>query len=183
MYFPLPYLFVSLLLGINGTGKPTYWDRYQQPGQCFSPLGDLSTGKATDPTREHNTIFTRSPVGCISLLYVWAVGSNALVLPKEAGFRMGNKSSYGVRHAILEVHYDNPQITANITDNSGIRIYYTSKLRFGLLAVFVEGGGIDVIFLFRPNDAGVMTIGDIVAQFTPIPPLLQPYALGTLLQA
>ena len=111
------------------------------------------------------------------------MGSNALVLPKEAGFRMGNKSSYGVRHAILEVHYDNPQIVANITDNSGIRIYYTSKLRFGLLAVFVEGGGIDVIFLFRPNDAGVMTIGDIVAQFTPIPPLLQPYALGTLLQA
>jgi hypothetical protein len=128
--------------GENGTLN--YWDKYQQYGECSSPLGDLDTG-------------------CVSIVYMWALGAGPLVLPEAAGYRMGTKMSYGVRHGILEVHYDNPTLVANITDNSGVRFYYTDKI--------------------RPNDAAIMSVGDVLVNFYPIPPYLPPYAPGSYYQA
>lgn len=59
-------------------------------------------------------------------MYAWAVGSNALYLPEEAGFRIGIN---GIRYIILEVHYDNPLGTQGIVDSSGVEITMTKKLR------------------------------------------------------
>lgn len=100
-------------------------------GECASPVGDVGTG-------------------CISLLYAWAVGMSSLVLPDEAGFRMGTSSPYGIRHLILEIHYDNLKRRTNVQDSSGIRIWYTPTI--------------------RKYDAAVLTLGDVVTTLPSLPP-------------
>lgn len=66
------------------------------------------------------------------------MGSEGDTFPEHVGFPMGedleNPSYY-----ILEMHYDNPRFDQDISDNSGLRIFYTDKLRefdLGTLAIF-----------------------------------------------
>eukprot|EP01120_Amphizonella_sp_Union-15-10_P003465 TRINITY_DN13883_c0_g1_i1.p1 TRINITY_DN13883_c0_g1~~TRINITY_DN13883_c0_g1_i1.p1 ORF type:complete len:538 (+),score=55.78 TRINITY_DN13883_c0_g1_i1:127-1740(+) len=113
------------------TKNPAFWDKYQNPGECSSPLGDVGTG-------------------CISLMWAWAVGMNSIVLPQDAGFRIGTSSPHGIKHIVVEIHYNNVEKASNIFDSSGIRIHYTTAL--------------------RKYDAGVMTLGDPLTRLPSIPP-------------
>eukprot|EP01129_Flabellula_baltica_P003190 TRINITY_DN13002_c0_g1_i1.p1 TRINITY_DN13002_c0_g1~~TRINITY_DN13002_c0_g1_i1.p1 ORF type:complete len:552 (-),score=120.87 TRINITY_DN13002_c0_g1_i1:16-1671(-) len=74
-------------------------------------------------------------------IWEWAPGISPLILPSEAGFRVGPNS---IRLLELETHYDNPSIDSGIIDNSGLRIYYTTTL--------------------RKYDAGVLQLGDPAVQ-------------------
>mmetsp|Transcript_9126 Transcript_9126/g.11244 ORF Transcript_9126/g.11244 Transcript_9126/m.11244 type:complete len:580 (+) Transcript_9126:121-1860(+) len=69
------------------------------------------------------------------MIYVWAPGENAFALPSAAGLPFGNNSS---KAFMIQMHYNNPQGDEGIVDSSGIRVYYTSKLRketMGLLQI------------------------------------------------
>jgi len=103
---------------------------YDAPGECISPIGN-------------------GPSGCTMLLYGWALGSGSLVMPPEAGFRMG-WSEYAFAFLVIEMHYDNPGLTSGLMDDSGITVFYTPDL--------------------RPYDAGTITMGDPLILFGPIPP-------------
>lgn len=75
---------------------------------------------------------------CSSIIYAWAVGMGDLILPTEAGIRMGGAN--GVKHILVEIHYDNPQQLSNVVDRSGVEMFYVNTL--------------------RTHDAGVLWVGD-----------------------
>jgi len=86
-------------------------------------------------------------IGCTSLLFGWAIGASYFVVPEEAGFRIG-ASANATKFVVLEIHYNNPADVSNVVDNSGVRFHYTTDL--------------------RPNDAGVMVLGDPAVSSVPI---------------
>jgi len=72
----------------------------------------------------------------MELTYVWAPGDLPLVLPPNVGTPLGVN---GFKSFRLQIHYDNPERKDNIIDNSGVRLYYTSKKREFDLGVFQTG--------------------------------------------
>lgn len=64
---------------------------------------------------------------CRTWLVKWDVGMQGeITMPEEAGVRFG-KGSF--KHLLLQIHWNNPNLLVNSTDNSGMRIYYTNRLR------------------------------------------------------
>ncbi|XP_060069273.1 dopamine beta-hydroxylase-like [Ylistrum balloti] len=64
---------------------------------------------------------------CSSWLAQWTMGvEGKIYTPENAGVRFG-KHSY--RYMSLQIHWNNDLSAANFTDNSGMRIFYTTKLR------------------------------------------------------
>lgn len=68
--------------------------------------------------------------------------------PIEAGLSAGG-SNYSL-YVMQETHYNNPDLIANRADSSGMRLYYTSKL--------------------RPNDIGILEVGLEYSAKNSIPP-------------
>ncbi|XP_033730292.1 dopamine beta-hydroxylase-like isoform X1 [Pecten maximus] len=64
---------------------------------------------------------------CSSWLAQWTMGVDGKIYtPHNAGVRFG-KDSYG--YMSLQIHWNNEMSAANLTDNSGMRVYYTNRLR------------------------------------------------------
>ncbi len=89
-----------------------------------------------------------SPLGgaCRSLVYAWAVGGNALVLPAAAGVRLGRGA---LRFVTVEIHYDNPGRLVGELDSTVLRLTVTKNL--------------------RANDAGVLMLGDPMVSSEALP--------------
>uniref|UniRef100_A0A2K5WW80 Dopamine beta-hydroxylase n=1 Tax=Macaca fascicularis TaxID=9541 RepID=A0A2K5WW80_MACFA len=85
---------------------------------------------------------------CRHVLAAWALGAKAFYYPEEAGIAFGGPGSS--RYVRLEVHYHNPLVIEGRRDSSGIRLYYTDKLR-------------------RFN-AGIMELGLVYTPVMAIPP-------------
>jgi Copper type II ascorbate-dependent monooxygenase, N-terminal domain/DOMON domain len=68
--------------------------------------------------------------------YGWAPGDVPLNLPSHIGTPLGSK---GFQSFQLEIHYDNPEGTPNMIDDSGIRLFFTSKKRQYDLGSFMTG--------------------------------------------
>jgi hypothetical protein len=90
-----------------------------------------------------------SPLGtkCQTLLYGWAVGGQPVLLPQEAGVRVGPGSN---RYVIVEVHFNNRNLRAGVVDKSGVAVVLTKTL--------------------RPHDAGMLVIGDPALKMDDMPP-------------
>ena len=63
----------------------------------------------------------------------------------------------GATYFLIETHYDNYNLTPNIIDNSGFRIYYTNKLRKHDAGKLVFGTGIDVTLNVPPLQSRYVT--------------------------
>jgi len=124
----LPELAHHMLVHICEPGD--FWQKYLQYGECSSPVGNLGSG-------------------CYGMLYGWAVGMRNFSFPPEAGFRIGTQPAHGVRHIIIELHYNNPKLISGLVDNSGISLRYTPHL--------------------RKYDAGVITLGDPFVRLPSLP--------------
>lgn len=74
------------------------------------------------------------------IFYIWDVGADPMILPKVAGIPFGKSAVGGHKSLALEVHYNNPQQTSGLVDNSGFRLYFTTNK--------------------RQNDLGMMQVGD-----------------------
>jgi hypothetical protein len=113
---------------------------------CVSEVSAQSYADAAAPS----TCDTRMQLDCPVFWVMWAVGSGPLQLPDAAGLPMGLRTGGDVNtasHVVLEIHYTNPGRAAAIVDSSGFRLWYTSAL--------------------RPNDAGVLTLGDVLFSIPP----------------
>ncbi|KAL3870612.1 hypothetical protein ACJMK2_038660 [Sinanodonta woodiana] len=88
--------------------------------------------------------FMSAQEGCDDIVAVWTVGIPGICLHDNIGIRIGTK---GYKRAVMELHWNNPLKTANTTDRSGMKLYYTSKL--------------------RPNDAGILMVGQTNLQIPP----------------
>ncbi|WAR23630.1 DOPO-like protein [Mya arenaria] len=73
---------------------------------------------------------------CQQLLGTWTYGHQGDCFKGDAGFRIGRK---GTRIAALQIHYNNPEELTGETDQSGMAIYYTTKLRAHDASMFVVG--------------------------------------------
>ncbi|XP_014671913.1 PREDICTED: dopamine beta-hydroxylase-like [Priapulus caudatus] len=85
---------------------------------------------------------------CKEVIGAWAMGAKAMAYPAEAGLAIGGRDFSP--YVMIEIHYNNPETRSDWVDSSGIRFYYTDKL--------------------RRYDAGVMELG---LEYTPkmaIPP-------------
>eukprot|EP01025_Chloroclados_australasicus_P005700 TRINITY_DN1178_c0_g1_i2.p1 TRINITY_DN1178_c0_g1~~TRINITY_DN1178_c0_g1_i2.p1 ORF type:complete len:759 (-),score=87.53 TRINITY_DN1178_c0_g1_i2:1310-3586(-) len=80
--------------------------------------------------------------GCIDSFYGWGVGGTIVVLPSNAGFRIGKDTSKQAFN--LNVHYNNPKERIGIVDGSGVRLYMTTKLREVQMDVLGWGGIINL---------------------------------------
>ncbi|KAH3790318.1 hypothetical protein DPMN_168516 [Dreissena polymorpha] len=77
---------------------------------------------------------TRSPHPCIGLDYrcrswmvKWDVGMEGVIdMPDVAGVRIG-KGSF--KYLLLQIHWNNPQLRGDLTDQSGFRLHVTTRLR------------------------------------------------------
>ncbi|MBC8067963.1 MAG: hypothetical protein IAG13_06480 [Deltaproteobacteria bacterium] len=78
------------------------------------------------------------------ILWAWAPGIEAIELPPEAGFLVGQDGPTVT--FILQVHYNNP-LAMPLVDDGGLDLHVTKTL--------------------RPNRAGVFTQGDILSIFVP----------------
>jgi len=74
---------------------------------------------------------------CNNVVIAWGTGSEGFSFPPEAGYPLD--PDVGPRYFMMETHYNNPTQDAQITDHSGIRVYYTASL--------------------RRHDAGVLSVG------------------------
>ncbi|KAL1117689.1 hypothetical protein AAG570_004004, partial [Ranatra chinensis] len=97
----------------------------------------------------HSSSVPKDWEACVTPIVAWSIGSQGEFYPESFGLPMAEgegKSTY----FMLEIHYDNPTYST-VRDNSGLRIYYTDKL--------------------RPHDGGMFVTGIAVAPTHIIPPL------------
>ncbi|XP_003941430.1 dopamine beta-hydroxylase [Saimiri boliviensis] len=85
---------------------------------------------------------------CRRVLAAWALGAEAFYYPEEAGLAFGGPGSS--RYLRLEVHYHNPLVKEGQHDSSGIRLYYTHRV--------------------RRFEAGIMELGLVYTPVMAIPP-------------
>lgn len=77
------------------------------------------------------------PRGCNALKWPWAVGSESVVFPPQAGMPMGQ----GQKWFALQMHYYNPSLTTGIKDSSGVRVTFATQLRTYDAGTFRFNGG------------------------------------------
>ncbi|XP_053414410.1 dopamine beta-hydroxylase [Nycticebus coucang] len=92
---------------------------------------------------------------CRHVLAAWALGAKPFYYPEEAGVPFGGPGSS--RFLRLEVHYHNPRKMQGLRDSSGIRLYYTDRL--------------------RRFDAGIMELGLVYTPMMAIPPQERAFVL------
>ncbi|KAL8601682.1 hypothetical protein ACOMHN_033858 [Nucella lapillus] len=64
---------------------------------------------------------------CRSWMAQWSVGVAGTLCPhQDAGARFGQALG---SYLLLQIHWNNAHRTPNITDNSGMRVFYTPRLR------------------------------------------------------
>ncbi|RUP45567.1 hypothetical protein BC936DRAFT_148005 [Jimgerdemannia flammicorona] len=85
----------------------------------------------------------------------WAPGTEALTFPANVGLPFGNANdTFDPSSLVIEVHYnnDNPNVTPNLTDASGLSISYTTTK--------------------REHDSGLIAMGDpsVMGGFMPFGP-------------
>ncbi|XP_066291636.1 DBH-like monooxygenase protein 1 homolog [Branchiostoma lanceolatum] len=83
-----------------------------------------------------------------SLVAAWAIGAEEFVYPEHVGFPFGGADDS--RYLLMEMHYDNPQLTSGIRDSSGLRLTLSPEL--------------------RDNDLGILEVGVKVSPFHVVPP-------------
>lgn len=90
---------------------------------------------------------------CDSLRYAWAVGGKDFCLPPSVGISFPAADRGAAWHA-MEIHYDNPQGLAGISDTSGLSIQLVRKKTVGVsnavLADYIPAGFLWSGSTFRP---------------------------------
>ncbi|OCT57428.1 hypothetical protein XELAEV_18003496mg [Xenopus laevis] len=85
---------------------------------------------------------------CETVVFAWAIGGEGFTFPPHVGLSIGMPTD--PKYVLMEIHYDNPSQQEGLTDNSGIRLYYTHHV--------------------RKYDAGVLETGIWVSLYHMIPP-------------
>jgi hypothetical protein len=84
--------------------------------------------------------------------------------PPEAGYPLD--PDLGPRYFMMETHYNNPAQDTDITDSSGIRVYYTASLRHhdaGVLSVGLDPNWRHII---PPGQPEVVSEGHCISACT-----------------
>lgn len=97
--------------------------------------------------------------------WAWAVGSEGEILPEHVGMPLGEDFG-GATYFMLETHYDNPGLHKDLVDTSGIRIYYTTRLRTHDTAMLLVGSEVNFLHMIPPVQNQFTTVGRCSADCT-----------------
>ncbi|GFG39849.1 hypothetical protein Cfor_08829, partial [Coptotermes formosanus] len=101
---------------------------------------------------------------CSTVIIAWALGSKGFSFPPEAGYPLD--PDLGPRYFMMETHYNNLIQDSDITDSSGIRVYYTASLRLhdaGVLSVGLDPNWRHII---PPGQPEVLSEGHCISACT-----------------
>ncbi|XP_060580835.1 DBH-like monooxygenase protein 2 isoform X1 [Ruditapes philippinarum] len=65
--------------------------------------------------------------GCRELIAVWSIGGIGTCQNQNAGYLVG--ANKGLKYAVMQHHWNNPQKVSNYKDSSGMTLHLTPKLR------------------------------------------------------
>ena len=137
----------------------SYFSDHSTPQLCsYHPTSNTCPGGDNGNNCKGSSPLGDTTAGCAGLIASWAVGMGDMILPLEAGFRVG---AGHITHVILEIHYDNPAAEQGFVDSMGFEVFYTETM--------------------RQHDAGMITMGDTIVSLgnTGMQPNL-PYPIGDL---
>lgn len=100
---------------------------------------------------------------CRPALYIYAIGGGMYVLPEMTGYPIGDTGRQ--EYFMFEVHVDNPQLETG-TYETGIDIFYTSKLREIDAAVFGVAHTVNHLQIIPPRTDDFITIGQCSSDCT-----------------
>eukprot|EP01084_Bolivina_argentea_P186332 321214_1 len=63
------------------------------------------------------------------MVMAWSIGQKSFFFPPNVGMEISGNDIDPLQYVTMQIHYDNPKLIPNITDSSGLRIYYTPILR------------------------------------------------------
>jgi len=112
-------------------------------------------------------------------IWAWAPGSQPMDLPAVAGVPIGSGSS--TQFGILQIHYNNPQLTSGHRDSSGVRMYLTTTLRqYDAGFVFLGVGTGDVAVAPGYTDWTMSgTCGNAITNYIPANQPLNVFAVAS----
>ncbi|XP_063420670.1 DBH-like monooxygenase protein 1 [Mytilus trossulus] len=73
---------------------------------------------------------------CVNIIGTWTVGSDGDCFHNSTGFKIG---SSGFQTAALQIHWNNRNRIPNMTDSSGLELFYTPNLRQYEAGMFAVG--------------------------------------------
>ncbi|KAH9500336.1 DBH-like monooxygenase protein 1 [Bulinus truncatus] len=100
-------------------------------------------------------------IDCINPLIVWAVGGQEFEFPLVAGYPLGRPEDPQI--LIMETHYNNPGLSKEFTDNSGLRLYLTKQLRQYDSGMIELGVIVDDHHIIPPFESSFLSTGHCLA--------------------
>ncbi|KAG0721914.1 MOXD1 1 [Chionoecetes opilio] len=95
---------------------------------------------------------------CKSMVIGWAIGGKGEMFPLNAGFPVGEEHG-GATYFMMETHYDNPNMRRGVVDSSGLRIFYTEKLREHDAGLLMVGHGVVPQHIVPPKQQRFISAG------------------------
>lgn len=102
-------------------------------------------------------------IGSFSKLWFF-IASQGFNYPLEAGYPLD--PIHGTRYFMLETHYSDIQLEATMNDNSGLRLFYTDRLRVhdaGILSIGIDPNWRHII---PPGQRTVVSEGHCITNCT-----------------
>ncbi|XP_076307684.1 DBH-like monooxygenase protein 1 isoform X2 [Tachypleus tridentatus] len=93
---------------------------------------------------------------CKGVMAAWGIGGETMVLPDHAGIPFGDLEN---RYFMIEVHYDNPALHKDVVDRSGLRLFYTKKLRKNDAVTLMTGAEVDKTVIIPPGQQKYVVAG------------------------
>ncbi|XP_011494981.1 PREDICTED: MOXD1 homolog 2 [Ceratosolen solmsi marchali] len=106
----------------------------------------------------------RLHIQCNTIAIIWSLGSEGFNYPSEVGYSLD--PHIGPRFYMLETHFANPQLDSFDINNSGLRLFYTEKLRThdaGVLRIGIDPNWRHII---PPGQLEVISQGHCIARCT-----------------
>ncbi|XP_059212259.1 DBH-like monooxygenase protein 2 homolog [Centropristis striata] len=110
----------------------------------------------TEPVEGPCHLIIRS-VACFMVVAAWGVGGGVFEFPEDVGIPVGGTENELLY--MLEIHYNNPNNEAGITDSSGLRLHYTATLRQHDVGILTTGIFPQSNYKIPPNASQFHTFG------------------------
>ena len=98
-------------------------------------------------TSQSNMSKTCLPEGSYGYsVYSWATGIHPFLLPDDVGYSFGPTSDNSKLQSFrIQVHYNNPELIANVSDGTALRIYYSKTPRQQELGIMAMGDALSYL--------------------------------------
>ncbi|XP_007233530.3 DBH-like monooxygenase protein 1 homolog [Astyanax mexicanus] len=122
--------------------------------QCDSSLNESELDLG------HNCFHPNMPdsfTTCETVIFAWAIGGEGFTYPPHVGMSIG--TDIDPVYVLMEMHFDNPALQTDVVDSSGLRLFYTPKLRTYDAGVIETGVWVSLYHMLPPGMEDFITEG------------------------